>query len=65
MALDRILLHLTGGTHGVKRAVDPADVYFLESDGGDTLVRLRGARRLRDARRLAELAPLFAPFGFL
>lgn len=26
----------------VRRAVDPADVYALEADGGDTLVRLRG-----------------------
>jgi DNA-binding LytR/AlgR family response regulator len=45
--------------------VNPADVYFLEADGGDTLVRLRGARRLRDVRRLAAVAPLFEPFGFL
>ena len=28
-------------------------------------MRLRGARRLRDARRLAAVAPLFEPFGFL
>lgn len=74
MALDRILLHLelssdTGsgddGARLVRRAVDPADVYSVEADGGDTLARLRGKEPLRDTRRLAELAPLFEPFGFL
>jgi DNA-binding LytR/AlgR family response regulator len=49
----------------VRRAVDPADVYALEADGGDTLVRLRGREPLRDTRPLAELAPIFEPFGFL
>lgn len=65
MTLDRVLLHVRRGSRVVKRAVDPADVYFLEADGGDTLVRLRSARRLRDVRRLAEVASLFEPFGFL
>lgn len=65
MTLDRVLLHVRRGSRVVKRAVDPADVYFLEAEGGDTLVRLRSARRLRDVRRLVEVAPLFEPFGFL
>lgn len=65
MAIDRVLLHVRRGSQVVRRAVDPADVYLLEADGGDTLVRLRGARRLRDVRRLAAVAPLFEPFGFL
>ena len=65
MTLDRVLLHVRRGSRLVKRAVDPADVYFLEADGGDTLVRLRGSRPVRDVRRLAEVAPLFEPFGFL
>lgn len=65
MALDRVLLHVRRGSRLVKRAVDPADVYLLEADGGDTLVRLRGSRPVRDARRLAEVAALFEPFGFL
>lgn len=50
MTLDRVLLHVRRGSWQVKRAVDPADVYFLEADGGDTLVRLRGSCRLRDVR---------------
>ena len=78
MALDRILLHLDpssdpgsdpssgdDGSRIIRRAVDPADVYSLEADGGDTLVRLRSKQPLRDTRRLAELAPIFEPFGFL
>lgn len=65
MTLDRMLLHVRRGSRLVKRAVDPADVYFLEADGGDTLVRLRGSRRLRDVRPIAEVAALFEPFGFL
>jgi hypothetical protein len=43
-ALDRVLVHVRRGSRVVKRAVDPADVYLLEADGGDTLVRMRGAR---------------------
>jgi len=65
MPLDGILLNASDGPRLVRRAVDPADVYFLEADGGDTLVRLRGSTRLRDARRLSELLALFEPFGFL
>jgi DNA-binding LytR/AlgR family response regulator len=65
MALDRVLLHVRRGPRVVKRAVNPADVYFLETGGGDTLVRLRGATQLRDVPRLAPVAPLFEPFGFL
>lgn len=49
MTLDRLLLHVRRGSQVVKRAVDPADVYLLEADGGDTLVRLRPPRRFRDA----------------
>lgn len=39
MALDRVLLHVRRGSRLVKRAVDPADVYLLEADGGGELVR--------------------------
>lgn len=28
------------------------------------MIRLRGSERLEDLRRLGELMPLFAPFGF-
>jgi DNA-binding LytR/AlgR family response regulator len=59
---DRILLNLTDGH---RRVVDPAEVYYLEAEGGETLVRLRSARRLLDVREFREVVPLFAPHGFL
>ena len=58
----RILLHLAD-RH--RRPIDPGEVYYLEADGDDTLVRLRGRNQLRDVRRLAELEKLLAPFGLL
>ena len=45
--------------------VDPEDVYFLEAVGGDTLVRLRSKRPLRDVRPLGTLLKEFTPYGFL
>ena len=63
MATDAlILVHLPDGR---RRVEELADVYYLEAHGGDTLVRLRGKRRLRDTRRLAELEALLTPFGFV
>ncbi len=61
-APDRILLNLADGQ---RRVVDPADVYYLEAEGGETLVRLRSAKRLVDLRELGEVIPLFEPHGFL
>jgi DNA-binding LytR/AlgR family response regulator len=48
-----------------KIPVDPDEVYYLEAEGERTLVRFRGARRLRDQRALGELLPLFEPHGFV
>lgn len=59
--LDRVVLHLRDG---VRRVVDPSDVFVLDASGGDTRVRLRSKAELVDVRRLDALAPLFAPFGF-
>ena len=56
------LVHLPDGR---RRVAELADVYYLEAGGGDTLVRLRGKRRLRDVRRLAELEALLTPHGFV
>jgi hypothetical protein len=57
---ERVLLHLDERT---RRAIDPADVYFLEADGSDTLLRFRASRRLRDVRQLPEVLALFEPHG--
>lgn len=52
MALDRILIH---DSDALRIPIDPAEIYFLEAEDHDTLVRLRGKRRLRDSRGLGEL----------
>ncbi len=59
--VDSVLLH-TSTTRRV--VVEPGDVYFLEAEGDDTLVRKRGRQPLRDLRKLGELSTFFAPFGF-
>ncbi len=41
--------------------VDPKDVYYLESAGGDTLVRLRSEHLLRDVRPPGTLLKEFTP----
>lgn len=58
----RLLLHPDERS---RRAIDPHDVYLLEADDNDTLVRQRSRTVLRDRRRLPELVSLFTPFGFL
>jgi DNA-binding LytR/AlgR family response regulator len=58
----RILLRLGPG---LRQAIDPADVFFLEAVDDDTHVRTRRAERLVDVRTLGELEPLFRRWGFL
>ncbi len=58
---DRILLHLPDGR---RIPVDPREIYLVEADGGETLVRARHARTLTDVRQLGELFNFLAPFGF-
>lgn len=47
------------------RAVDLADVYFVEAAGDDTRIRLRSRNLLEDVRRLAEIEEILAPAGFV
>ena len=58
----RVLLHQPDGS---RTPVDPLDVYLLEADGDQTLVRTRRAERLVDVRPLGELAPRFDLHGFV
>lgn len=59
---DRILLHLGDG---LRRVVEPGDVFFLEFLSKETRARLRSARALVDVRTAPEVLPLFEPHGFL
>lgn len=59
---DRILLHLPDGS---RLPLDPHEIYFVTSDQGDAMVRLRTARRLRDVRTIGELEMRLVPHGFL
>ena len=58
----RVLLH---PADGLRRAIDPSDVFFLEAIDDDTHVRTRRAERLVDVRTLGELEPIFRRWGFL
>ena len=51
-----ILIHLRDF---VRRPIDPADIYYLEADGDETLIRGRSSKLLRDVRSLGELSPAF------
>ena len=59
---DRILVQAGVGE---LRPVDPAEVFVLEAEGGETRVRLRSARPFLSARSLGDLETVFAPHGFL
>ncbi len=61
-ASERILLHLG---RDLRRAIDAADIYYLEAVGQTTLVRLRSSRPVRDVRSLGELIPVLSGFGVL
>lgn len=62
MNRERILLHLRGG---LRRPVDPDDVYFVEAADGDCLVRFRGSRRVRDVRTFGAVAEVLEAHGFV
>jgi DNA-binding LytR/AlgR family response regulator len=58
----RALLHLADGR---RIPVEEEEVFFLEADGDETLVRTRGRRRLRDVRGLGEVLERFSTAVFV
>lgn len=58
----KAVLHLAGRR---RRVLDADDVYYLEAQGDETDVRLKGARRLRDVRSLGEVMDDLGPHGFV
>ena len=59
---DRLLLHLSPG---LRQAIDPDDIYFVEATGDDTQVRTRAARAIQDVRPIGTLEAPFQGRGFL
>jgi len=62
MSSKRVLLRLADG---IRQPVDPEEIFFVESEGGDTWVRMRGKRRVRDVRTFGEVVDELAPHGFV
>jgi len=62
LARGKALLHLAGR---LRRVVDADDIYYLEAQGDETDVRLRGSRPLRDIRSLGEVLEDLDPLGFV
>jgi DNA-binding LytR/AlgR family response regulator len=58
----RLLLHLGPG---LRQAIDPGEIYFVEAIADDTQVRTRAARALRDVRPIGAIAPLLLKRGFV
>jgi DNA-binding LytR/AlgR family response regulator len=62
LAHGKVLLHLAGRR---RRVLDADEIYYLEAQGDETDVRLRGARRLRDVRSLGEVVKELTALGFV
>jgi len=58
----KALVHLAGS---IRRVVDADDIYYLEAQGDETDVRMRGVRPLRDVRSLGEVLKELGPLGFV
>jgi DNA-binding LytR/AlgR family response regulator len=56
----KILVHLKDRRRLV---VNAHDVYYLEAQGDETDIRLRGARQLRDVRSLGEVRRISTRLG--
>ncbi len=55
-AARRALLHLAEGR---RIPIEPEEVFLLEAEGHETLVRTRGRRKLRDIRPFGEVLACF------
>ena len=62
LAREKALLHLAGRK---RRVIDADAIYYLEAQGDETDVRLRGSRRLRDVRSLGEVLEELGALGFV
>jgi DNA-binding LytR/AlgR family response regulator len=58
----RLLLHVGPG---LRQAIDPAEIYFVEAIADDTRVRTRASRAIRDVRPMGEIARVLTQHGFV
>ena len=59
--MQRLVIHIE---EGLREVIDLTDVYYLEADEDDTLVRLAGKIRRRDIRPINELEQKLRSAGF-
>ncbi|HUP21695.1 MAG TPA: LytTR family DNA-binding domain-containing protein, partial [Thermoanaerobaculia bacterium] len=57
----RLLVHLADGR---RVPLDPEEIYYLEAQEADTVVRTRSKRLLHDVRSLGQIEPLLAAWPF-
>jgi DNA-binding LytR/AlgR family response regulator len=62
MATMKVLVHVGDGE---RRVVESASIFFVEAQGGDTRIRQRGKRLLRDVRELGEIERAWRRHGFV
>jgi DNA-binding LytR/AlgR family response regulator len=58
----KLLIHVADGE---RRVVDADSVYYAEAVAGDTVIRRRGAKPLRDVRELGEVERAWKRHGFV
>jgi DNA-binding LytR/AlgR family response regulator len=58
----KLLIHVDEGN---RRVVESDTIYYAEAVGGDTIVRRRGAKPMRDVRELGRIAHAWKGHGFV
>jgi len=59
--MQRLVIHID---EGLREVISLTDVYYLEADEHDTLIRLAGKRRRRDIRSINEMEQNLKSSGF-
>ncbi len=62
LVMGKLLIHIADGD---RRVVDADSVYYAEAVGGDTLIRRRSGRPMRDVRELGEIERAWKRHGFV
>ena len=57
--VDRVLLHVARTR---RLTVEPDDIYYVEATGGETVIRKRRRKTIRDIRPLGEIVAVLEPY---